>query len=145
MTDRKLMQQALAALENFARFQRMMMDGPDVSDKLLAEDYAEAGFLQGAKTITALRTALAQPPQQEKLMPITDDHGQALRPQYQVIEQRGQWQLLYDQYQVGETVRHEFRIQKLQHDIALYPGITLAEAQKRFREKVESDSRGTHD
>ena len=77
--------------------------------------------------------------QQEKLMPITDDHGQALRPQYRVIEQHGQWQLLYDQHQVGETVRHEFRIQKMTHDIALYPGITLAEAQKRFREKVEAD------
>ena len=73
-------------------------------------------------------------------MPITDDHGQALRPQYRVIEQQGQWQLLYDQHQVGETVRHEFRIQKMTHDIALYPGITLAEAQKRFREKVEADN-----
>lgn len=61
MTDREAMQQALEALENFARFQRMMIDGPDVSDKLLAEDYAEAGFLQGAKTIPALRERLAQP------------------------------------------------------------------------------------
>ena len=85
----------------------------------------------------ALKLALEA--QQERRMPITDDHGQALRPQYRVIEQQGQWQLLYDQHQVGEAVRHEFRIQKMTHDIALYPGITLAEAQKRFREKVEAD------
>ena len=72
-------------------------------------------------------------------MPITDDNGQALLKQYKVIEQQGNWFLLYDQMQVGEGVRHEFRIQKLRHDIALYPGITLIEAQKRFREKVEAD------
>lgn len=73
-------------------------------------------------------------------MPITDDYGQAMRPQYRVIEQCGKWVLLYDQHQLGKVVRHEFRIQKLTHDIALYPGITLAEAQKRFREKVEADN-----
>ena len=73
-------------------------------------------------------------------MPITDDNGQALRPQYRVIEQIGNWHLLYDQLQSGDTVRHEFRIQKLRHDIALYPGISLAEAQKRFRERVEADN-----
>lgn len=72
-------------------------------------------------------------------MPITNDHGKALLPQYQVVEQSGNWMLLYYQMQVGEEVRHEFRIQKLRHDIALYPGITLAEALKRFREKVEAD------
>lgn len=66
--------------------------------------------------------------------PLTDDQ------QYQVIEQHGRWRLLYDQHQNGNTVRHEFRIQKLRHDIALYPGISLAEAQKRFRERVESDN-----
>ena len=88
-----------------------------------------------------LRVALAEPvqTQQEKMMPITDDNGQALRPQYQVIERQGNWFLLYDQRQLGNSVRHEFRIQKLQHDIMLYPGITLAEAQRRFQEKVESD------
>lgn len=52
---------ALEALENFARFQRMMLDGPDTSDKLLAEDYAEAAFMQGARAIPACREALAQP------------------------------------------------------------------------------------
>ena len=89
----------------------------------------------------ALRAALAEPvqTQQEKMMPITDDNGQALRPQYQVIERQGNWFLLYDQRQLGNSVRHEFRIQKLQHDIMLCPGITLAEAQRRFQEKVESD------
>jgi len=96
------------------------------------------------EAITALRQALEteQKPvqtQQENKMPITDDRGQALRPQCQVIEQRGNWFLLYDQMQVGEAVRHEFRIQKVRHDIALYPGITLAAAQKCFREKVEAD------
>lgn len=85
--------------------------------------------------IAALRAAL----EQENRMPITDDHGKSLRPQYRVIEQRGNWFLLYDQYQVGDFVRHEFRIQKLRHDIAQYPGITLAEAQKRFHEKADAD------
>ena len=95
---------------------------------------------QTSKAITAIREALSeQPAQQEKRMPITDDNGQALRPQYRVIEKCGKWTLLYDQHQIGNVVRHEFRIQKLQHDIVLYPGITLAEAQKRFREKVEAD------
>ena len=59
------MKLALEALENFARFQRMMRDGPDASDKLLAEDYAEAGFMKMAAAIPALRAALAEQPQQE--------------------------------------------------------------------------------
>ena len=59
--DRAVVEQALEALENFARFQRMMMDGPDVSDRLLAEDYAEAGFMKMATAIPALRAALAEP------------------------------------------------------------------------------------
>lgn len=70
---------------------------------------------------------------------MTDDNGKAIRPQYRVIEQRGTWALLYDQMAVGDAVRHEFRVQKLVHDIALYPGITLAEAKKRFTELVEND------
>ena len=92
--------------------------------------------------IKALRDALAQQaePTEETTMPITDDHGKALLPQYRVIEQHGNWRLLYDQLQSGEAVRHEFRIQKLRHDVALYPGISLAEAQKRFRERVEADN-----
>ena len=80
-----------------------------------------------------------EPAEQRNTMPITDDNGKALLPQCRVIEQRGNWFLLYDQHQIGNTVRHEFRIQKLQHDIVLYPGMSLAEAKKRFHEKVEAD------
>lgn len=107
-------------------------------DRALVEQALRAAE-QGAtvSSICILRAALAQ---QENKTPITDDHGKALLPQYQVIEQRGNWVLLYDQMQDGEKVRHEFRIQKLRHDVALYPGITLAEAQKRFRERVEADN-----
>lgn len=77
---------------------------------------------------------------QEKTMPITDDHGKAIHDQRLVIEQRGNWRLIYDQHQIGDIVHHEFRIQKLRHDIALYPGISLDEAKKRFTEKVEADN-----
>ena len=72
-------------------------------------------------------------------MPITDDHGQANLKQYRVIEQVGNWYLLYVQHQCGNDVRHEFRIQKLKHDIVLYPGVSLEEAQQRFRKKVAED------
>lgn len=73
-------------------------------------------------------------------MPITDDHGKAIQYQFHVIEQKGNWFLLYDQHDIGGTVQHVFRIQKIKNDIALYPGITLEEAKKRFFEKVESDN-----
>ena len=75
----------------------------------------------------------------ETSMPITDDRGQANLKQYRVIEQVGNWQLLYEQYQLGNHVQHEFRIQQLQHDIVLYPGVSLSEAQQRFRKKVAED------
>jgi hypothetical protein len=88
--------------------------------------------------ITALRTAIEQA--EEKKMPITDDHGKAIHDQRRVVEQKGNWQLIYDQHQIGNKVVHEFRIQKLRHDIALYPGITLEEAKQRFLEKVEADN-----
>ena len=87
--------------------------------------------------ITALRQAIAEAEKQK--MPITDDNGQAVQPQFRVIEQRGNWFLLYDQRVVGNVVFHEFRIQKLKHNILLYSGITLEEAKKRFAEKVEAD------
>lgn len=72
--------------------------------------------------------------------PITDDNGKAVLPQFRVIEQRGKWFLLADIHVLGNLAMHEFRIQKLTHDIALYPGITLDEAKKRFFEKVEADN-----
>jgi hypothetical protein len=74
-------------------------------------------------------------------IPITDDNGQAILPQYRVIERYFDWYLLYDQMQVGEAVRHEFRIVQMSHNIALFPGITLAEATKQFYEVVENDYR----
>jgi hypothetical protein len=91
--------------------------------------------------VTALRAALAQQEQEpvKPTMPITDDHGQAIKPQFQLIKAVGNWRLLYDQLCVGEAVRHEFRITKTTHDIALYPGISLADAIKRFDEKVEAE------
>jgi hypothetical protein len=89
------------------------------------------------KSQDALRQAIVEA--EKKKMPITDDNGQVVQPQFRVIEQRGNWFLLYDQHVVGNLGRHEFRIQKLKHDIVLYPGITLEEAKKRFAEKVEAD------
>jgi hypothetical protein len=87
-----------------------------------------------------LRTAIEQAlSNKENIMPITDDHGVATTRQFRVIEQRGRWQLLFYLHHIGNTVHHEFRIQKLRHDIALYPGITLDQAKKRFAEKVEAD------
>lgn len=58
-----LAQQALTALEGFDRFRRMMEDGPDTSDKLLAEDYAEMAFVQGAQLIPLLRSAVTVAPE----------------------------------------------------------------------------------
>jgi hypothetical protein len=76
---------------------------------------------------TAIEDALAA-----TCVKITDD--QATTHQFRVIEQRGKWQLLAD------IAHHEFRIRKLAHDIVLYTGIPLAEAKKRFNEKVENDN-----
>jgi hypothetical protein len=103
----------------------------------IAEEYLTA---ESTMFRQALRTAIEQAlSNKENIMPITDDHGVATTRQFRVIEQRGRWQLLFDMHQIGNTVHHEFRIQKLRHDIALYPGITLDEAKKRFAEKVEAD------
>jgi hypothetical protein len=60
------MRQALEALEKFEVFRRIMTDGPDTSDKLLAEDYAEMAFVQGRTAIEALRSALAQQGEQDR-------------------------------------------------------------------------------
>lgn len=70
---------------------------------------------------------------------MTDDYGLPISPQFKVIEKRFDWYLLYDQTQLGEAVRHEFRVVKMPHDIFLYPGITLTEATKRFHELVNND------
>lgn len=104
-------------------------------DWLVSGDDSEESFHRRLDSDLA---ALGQ--QKENTMPITDDHGQANLKQYRVIEQVGNWYLLYDQYQIGNHAHHEFRIQKLKHDIALYPGISLSEAQQRFREKVGEDN-----
>ena len=61
-TLREAAQQALEALEGFLRFAAIHSDGPDASDKYLAEDYAEEAFLKAAKVLPDLRTALEQPP-----------------------------------------------------------------------------------
>ena len=73
------------------------------------------------------------------MIPITDDNGQAIKKQYRVIKQKYNWFLLYDQHQTGDCVTHEFRIQKLVHDIRLYPGITLEEALIRFDSLIDND------
>jgi hypothetical protein len=65
-TLREAAQQALEALEGFVRFAAIHSDGPDASDKYLAEDYAEEAFLKTAKVLPDLRAALAQQePEQE--------------------------------------------------------------------------------
>ena len=124
------------------KFRQAAQQALEWFDWLYTGEPAEMGDGQKSEDIRqALRAALAeQPAEKETTMPITDDNGKALRPQYRVVEQRGKWTLLYDQHVLGNTVQHQFRIQKLQHDIVLYPGITLAEAQKRFAEKVEADN-----
>lgn len=70
----------------------------------------------------------------------TDDHGIPIDPQFRVIERRGNWVLLFDISVAGNAVKHEFRIQKLKHDIAIYPGASLEEATKMFNEKVGADN-----
>ena len=56
--DTALLRQALEVLECFLRFAAIHRDGPDASDKYLAEDYAEEGFLKAAKLLPALRERL---------------------------------------------------------------------------------------
>ncbi len=101
--------------------------------RMALRDAIEQAIASGEGALQALSN-------KENIMPITDDHGKALHDQRRIIEQRGKWRLIYDQHQIGNTVHHEFRIQKLTNDIVLYPGITLDEAKKRFAEKVEADN-----
>ena len=49
---------ALEALEAFLRFAAIHHDGPDTSDKYLAEDYAVEGFRKARQVLPALRTAI---------------------------------------------------------------------------------------
>lgn len=60
--------------------------------------------------------------------------------QMRVIEQRGKWFLLYEQKVVDNKANHEFRIQKITHDIAIYSGATIEEAKARFFDKVSQDN-----
>lgn len=59
---REALMLALKVMEGFDRFRRMMTDGPDASDKLLAEDYAEVAFLQAVEAIDRARAALESKP-----------------------------------------------------------------------------------
>ncbi|MEY8688463.1 MAG: hypothetical protein AB9M53_01105 [Leptothrix sp. (in: b-proteobacteria)] len=52
-------QAALESLEGFLRFMAVMNDGPDASDKLLAEDHAEGAFIKAVAVVPVLRAALA--------------------------------------------------------------------------------------
>ena len=54
------MKLALEALEAFLRFAAIHHDGPDISDKYLAEDYAVEGFRKARQVLPALRTAIEQ-------------------------------------------------------------------------------------
>jgi hypothetical protein len=68
---------------------------------------------------------------------LTDDHGKSILPQFRTIERIGDWELLYDQHQIGNTVQHVFRVHKLNKCVATYPGISLDSAKKLFAEYVE--------
>jgi len=59
------MKLALEALEAFLRFAAIHHDGPDTSDKYLAEDYAVEGFRKARQVLPALRTAIEAAEQQE--------------------------------------------------------------------------------
>jgi hypothetical protein len=59
------MKLALEALEAFLRFAAIHHDGPDVSDKYFAEDYAVEGFRKARQVLPALRIAIAEAEKQE--------------------------------------------------------------------------------
>lgn len=71
---------------------------------------------------------------------LTDDYGRSLCDQRRLVAERGKWRLLYDQHVLGNTAVHQFVIQKITHDVLLYPGITLQEAMQRFEEIVGADN-----
>jgi hypothetical protein len=149
MTDRELLKKSLDALETKGEHHPRVYQAIAALRERLAQPEQEpvAWLYRDAWGVMKLSQTTPPPvgafpvystPPQRK--PLTDDHGKALLPQYQVIEQQGRWQLIYDQHQIGNTVQHEFRILKLRHDISIYPGISLIEAKKWFRERVESDN-----
>jgi len=65
MTTTETMKLALETLEAFLRFAAIHHDGPDTSDKYLAEDYAVEGFRKARQVLPALRTAIAEAEKQE--------------------------------------------------------------------------------
>ena len=65
MTNIEAMKLALEALEAFLRFAAIHHDGPDTSDKYLAEDYAVEGFRKARQVLPALRTAIETAEKQE--------------------------------------------------------------------------------
>lgn len=79
-------------------------------------------------------------PAREVKARITDDHGKPLHDQRRIIKQDGKWRLLFDVQVLGDKAVSEFCIQKIEHDVFLYPGISLEEAIKRFDEKVRADN-----
>lgn len=67
-------------------------------------------------------------------MGVTNDHGAAKVKQYRVIKSVGKWHLVADIHVIGDTAVHEFRIQRITHDIQIYPGASLDYALGRFDE-----------
>jgi hypothetical protein len=65
MMSIEVMKRALEALEAFLRFAAIHHDGPDTSDKYLAEDYAVEGFRKARQVLPALRTAIETAEKQE--------------------------------------------------------------------------------
>jgi hypothetical protein len=87
LVDRKVLEQALEALEGFVRFAAIHSDGPDASDKYLAEDYAEEAFLKTAKVLPDLRAALEQ--QEQGAVALERERAVELTQAYQEGYERG--------------------------------------------------------
>jgi hypothetical protein len=111
---------ALEALEAFLRFAAIHHDGPDTSDKYLAEDYAVEGFRKARQVLPALRTAIEtaekqEPPVQFKCTVVDDQH-----PAGVPLEQ---WGTAAQQEPVGEVSGHDWSTGLLYRD--LEPGTPL--------------------
>lgn len=70
---------------------------------------------------------------------ITDDYGRPTRPPYTVVAKDGMWTLLCAIHVVGDKAVHEFIVEKCTNRIQIYPGVSLEEATKRFKEIVAND------